>query len=196
MSACITIFLCSSVQLPRICVPCPSLWNQLCVCLLYLANLLQESRLPAAAPSLHIQSVEHHNGQEDSTCTSESAGSGCTARSRSVEAAACMWSHLFHLFQAPSDQLCVLTLPAFISWSTCSRRASCQQQSLHTTSAPSDPQQAEHLRQAVAAFLSVPGLPTALHQIKRSIFYISAGLQKHHLDCGLVGTAWYLHIMC
>lgn len=35
------------------------LWNLLCVCLLYLANLLQESRLPAVAPSLHIHSVRH-----------------------------------------------------------------------------------------------------------------------------------------
>lgn len=36
-----------------------------------------------------------------------------------------MWTHLFHCFHALSDQSCMLTLPAFISWSTCSSRAGC-----------------------------------------------------------------------
>lgn len=49
-----------------------------------------------------------------------------------------MWSHLFHLSQVLSDQLCVLILPASSSWSTCSRRAGCQQQNSHTASALSD----------------------------------------------------------
>lgn len=45
------------------------------------------------------------------------------------------WIHLFHLFQAQSDQLHLFTLPAFPSWSTCSRRAGCWPCSSQGTSA-------------------------------------------------------------
>lgn len=61
---------------------------------------------------------------------------------------------MFHLSQVLSDQLCVLTLPVPVSWSTCSRRAGCQQENSHITSALSEAKQAEKLRQEVTASLA------------------------------------------
>lgn len=53
------LFTSLSPPLPFVCVSLPALQlcGTSCVCLLYLVNLLQESRLPAEAPSLHITPV-------------------------------------------------------------------------------------------------------------------------------------------
>ena len=72
---------------------------------------------------------------------------------------------------AQSDQLCVLTLPVFISWSTCSRRADCQQQSSHLSSGLSDLEQAEKLRQALVASLSEACLFYQPHFIQKILKY-------------------------
>ena len=125
--------------------------------------------------------------------TSRFKDTGCTARSLSVEVGAYgfvhMWSHLFHLSQAQSDQLCVLTLPAFVSWSTCSRRADCQQESSHTTSALSAPKQAEKWRQAVAASLSdqfLFYLPNSDEKEIQQCFFLPVQVCEHRTwDCGL-----------
>lgn len=62
-----------------------ALWNQLCVCLLYLVHLLQESRLPAAALSLHIYSVRPVSLPEGRHVYFKYADAGCTAGSLLVE---------------------------------------------------------------------------------------------------------------
>lgn len=79
--------------------------------------------------------------QEVRTSTIRCTDTGRTAGSSSVEGGACrfgcMWcmcNNLFHQFQALSDQLCVLTLPAFIFWSTCSRRGGYRRRGSHSTS--------------------------------------------------------------
>lgn len=68
-------------------------WNQLCVCLLYLVNLLQESSLPATAPSLHIFSVWPTSSPGGLHVCSKYADTGFTDRSLSVEA--CLYGLAF-----------------------------------------------------------------------------------------------------
>lgn len=68
-------------------------WNQLCVCLLYLVNLLQESRLQAAVPSLHIFSGWPTSSPGELHVCSKYADTGFTDRSLSVEA--CLYGLVF-----------------------------------------------------------------------------------------------------
>lgn len=116
MPACIIV----SLHVPFFLHVCFILSLQLCetscVCLLYLVYLLQESRLPAAALSLQIHSVRPPSSPGGPHVYLMIWLCVCVC----VDVA-CMWCNLFHLFQALSDQLCVLTLPAFISQSTCSK---------------------------------------------------------------------------
>lgn len=101
-----------------------------CVCLLYLVYLLQESKLPAATLLLDMP-ADRLLSWLWGLLICYMILQTSFVRLGSVHTR----FYLFDLFQALSDQLCMLALPAFISWSTCSRRASCQQQSSQATSA-------------------------------------------------------------
>ena len=57
VNACYSVFSCSSMPSFSVYVCVSSFCETSCVYLLYLVNLLQESRQPAAAPSFHIHSV-------------------------------------------------------------------------------------------------------------------------------------------
>lgn len=117
--------------------------NQLCVCLRYLVNLLRENRLPAAAPSHHshllcltiviaersarLLDIRTHGLRREVVFSR-----GSFVRVGVLEGR-------FRPISLSSPALCVLTLPASVSWSTCSRRAGCQQGNSHITSALSEP---------------------------------------------------------
>lgn len=123
----------------RMCMfhPLLQLCETSCVCLLYLVYLLQEARLSAATPSLHVRHVQTLiiAGR---TCPSHELWSLDLQRGNfPLHVCVCACSLHMHPFvpslSARSDQLCMLTLPVFISWSTCSRRAGCQQRSSHSS---------------------------------------------------------------
>lgn len=147
-----------------------------CVCLFYLVYLLQESRLSAAAPSLHIHSDRPPSlpgGLHVKICGHWLynwvifSWRWCLLVCMHVVYTRSHLFHLSHLFQDLSDQLCVLTLPAFISWSTCSRRAGCQQRGSHLTSALSDTETSTRCLSVRQVFV----LPTALHQRQSQLKY-------------------------
>lgn len=186
MSTCITVsfHVPPCPHFPCMCMSRPSVKPAVCV---YSTWLTCFRRAGSQQQPHHFTSTlsDPHHCQEDCKSTSEFPDAVCTARSLSVQVNGLvrMWSNLFHLSQALSDQLRVLTLPAFVSWSTCSRRAGCQQQSSHTTSALSNLEQAEKLRQAVAAFLAKQVFCLANHiysgEKRNSFFFLSVQVCWH-----------------
>lgn len=100
------------------CMSRPSVKPAVCV---YSTWLTCSRRAGSQQQPRHFTSTlsDPHHCQEDCKSASEFPDAGCTARSLSVEVGVYgfvrMWSNLFHLSQALSDQLRVLTLPAFVS---------------------------------------------------------------------------------
>lgn len=103
---------------PCMCVSRPSVKPAVCT---YSTWLTCSRRAGSQQQPRHFTSTlsDPHHCQEDCKSASEFPDGGRTARSLPVEVGVCgfvcMWSNLFHPSQARSDQLCVLTLPAFVS---------------------------------------------------------------------------------
>lgn len=139
--ACLLISRSPSLAFVCVSLPALQLCGTSCACLLYLVNLLQESRLPAEAPSLRITPVSPCIIARRTACLPQKTHTGCTAGSSATEVVlcfVCMSGHLFHVCKALSDQSCLLTVPASIAWNTCSRRASCKHHNSGTQSALKD----------------------------------------------------------
>lgn len=180
-----------------------------CVCLLYLVYLLQEGRLSAAALSLYIHHIQTSIIARRTTCLPHELWLLDLQLGHFLLKVVrmCLRASSLHIqpfvpsLSALSDQLCVLTLPVFISWSTCSRRAGCQQQSSHSASVLSELKNSEKLRQALAAsLLEVCFLQPHFIRVNWNIelftkykfcapsnptFFFYTGDTTHNLDCGL-----------